>query len=789
MAKRYNERERSKKITNVPAIDNNKKKKNKKKRGIFKKVFLFLFVMFILAFFAIAGMVFGVINGAEQLNREDLTYNNLTTFIYDKDGNEFATLYGSENRVLISLPEMSKYLPMAFKAIEDERFDTHCGIDIQRTIYAVVNYISHGGKSSFGASTITQQLVKNVTNDNQDDPLRKIREWVRAIQVESWLSKEEIIEMYLNIIYLGEGSYGVQTASYSYFGKDASQLTLAESAVLAGINHGPSMYNKDKAPEKIKARQKIVLDKMLELTWISQEEYEKAINQELVYDSVSVDKSSSYISEAVIDKVIEDLVKELKVTKAVASKMVYGDGLKIYTNIDPKVQSALEEVYKDEKYFPLDKSYDERPQSAMVIMDYYTGSVSGLVGGAGDKVLRGLNRATMSTRQPGSTIKPIATYGPALNNKVITAATIYDDVPFSFADWNVSNWDGSYAGLSTPRQGIEKSMNIVAVKILQDLGINNSFTYLQKLGITSLVDQDKTLALTLGGITKGISPFEMTAAYAAIANNGVYLEPILYTRVTDSTGKVLLENKQITRNVFSKESTFILRDMMRDVVTGTNGTAKYINIGGNPVAAKTGSTDSYNDRWFCGFSPYYVAATWYGFDEPKKIHASGQNPAAKIWNAVMLKVHAGLEVKDFAELKSGITKVKICLDSGKLASDLCYLDQRGSRVKEEYFITGTEPNEYCTTHVVKNICKDSNLLLGDDCPQESAESKVFIQRTVILEGTNKAADYIYEAPVEYCNIHMYNPNTEPDSNNENPVEPSLEDEEEDVFNPSPNGII
>ena len=753
MGKRYQDeydKERDKlnrKLNNA----NKKKKKKKKKRSILKTIIVTIFILGILGCFAFAGMVFGVINGSEKLEKSDLKYNNLTTFVYDKYGNEYATLYGSENRVLISLNEMSPYIPKAFVSIEDERFESHFGVDIPRTLYAIYTYIKNGGESSFGGSTITQQLVKNVTNDKKDDPLRKVREWVRAVQVESWLSKDEILEMYLNVIYLGSGASGVQAAAYTYFGKDASELTLAESAVLAGINHGPELYNRHKAPEKIKARQEVVLKKMLEIGTITQAEYDEAIKQELVYETVSVNQSSSYIVEAVIEQVIEDIVQQKKTTKAVANKMVYGDGLKIYTNIDPKIQQTMEEIYANETYFPLDKEYNERPQSAMVVMDYSDGSVVGLVGGAGDKVLRGLNRATHSTRQPGSTIKPIGVYGPGIDKKIITAATVYDDVPFSIGKWNVNNWDLGYAGLSTVRKGIERSMNVVAVKALQDVGIQTAYTYLQKLGISTLVESDKNLPLALGGIA-GIYPIEMCAAYGAIANKGEYLEPALYTKVLDNQNKLVVENVQEKRKVFSEQTAYILTDMMRDVVRGSNGTATYVKVGGNPVAAKTGSTDENKDRWFCAFTPYYVGTVWYGFDTPKRVRVSGQNPAAKIWTAVMTKAHEGLEIKSFEE-PEGLVKANICTVSGKLATELCSQDQRGSRVKEEIFIKGTVPTDKCEIHVTANVCGESGLLATSNCP--NAVSKVFIQRAVLLEGVEKAADYKYEVPKTECDIHSY----------------------------------
>lgn len=779
MGKRYQDEYEKRNVNKSVKSGNNKKKK--KKHSIFKTIFVTIFVIGILCCVAFAGMVFGVLNGAERLEESDLRYNNLTTFVYDKYGNEYATLYGEENRVLISLNDMSPYLPKAFVAIEDERFETHFGVDIQRTLYAIYTWVKNGGSSSFGGSTITQQLVKNITNDRDDDPLRKVREWVRAVQVESWLSKDEILEMYLNIIYLGSGSYGVQAASYTYFGKDARELTLAESAVLAGINHGPESYNRHKNPEKIKARQETVLAKMLELGTITQEEYDEAVAQELVYQTVQVNSSSSYIVEAVIEDVIADIIEQKKTTKAVATKMIYGDGLKIYTNIDPDIQAYMEEIYADESYFPLDKKYNETPQSAMIVIDYQNGGIVGLVGGAGDKVLRGLNRATQSKLQPGSTIKPIAVYGPGIDKKIITAATVYDDLPMKIDKWNVNNWTGGYAGLSTVRQGIEKSMNVVAVKALQDVGIQTAFTYLQKLGVKSIVESDKALPLALGGVS-GITPLEMCGAYAAIANKGEYIEPTLYTKVLDKNNKEIIVKQQEKRQVFSQETAYIVTDMMRDVVRGAEGTATYVKVGGNPVAAKTGSTDENKDRWFCAFTPYYVGTVWYGFDDPKRVNASGQNPAAKIWTAVMTKVHKDLEVKQF-EKPSTLVQADICEVSGKLAGELCSQDQRGSMVRNELFIKGTVPTDTCDIHVTAEICGGSGLLAGEFCPSEDRTSAVFIQRTVLLDNVMEAADYKYEIPKMYCDIHTalepIIPGEDEENNPDDPTQTQQPDEDND----------
>lgn len=775
MKNNYNEEnvKRRRKSNNDNINKTNKTSKKRKSKRVFKRVFLTIFCLIIICMLIGVGLIFGIMRGTEKLTKEDLIYQNLTTFIYDKDGNEYYAVHGEQNRIIASLTEMSPYLPKAFIAIEDERFEKHFGIDIKRTGKAVLEYVFNKGNSSFGGSTITQQLVKNITGDKAssgvEGAMRKLREWVRSVEVETWLTKDEIMELYLNIIYLGDGAYGVQAASYTYFGKDVKDLTLAECAVLAGITHGPESYDYNKAPEKIKERQEVVLTKMYELQMITEEEYNQALSQELVFNRAVVTSSTPYIVEAVIDQVIKDLQEEKDISKELASKMVYSDGLKIYTNIDPKVQTAIEKVYNDESYFPMDKSYNERPQSAMVIMDYKTGAVVGLSGGAGSKVERGLNRATSSARQPGSTIKPIAVYAPGINEKSFTAATVYDDIPTTIGGISFNNSGGSFAGLTTVRKGLEKSTNIVAVKAMQDLGINTSYNYLKKLGISTIDERDKGIATALGGVTNGIIPLEMCGAYATIANKGTYIEPMLYSKIIDKNGQTIIQKQPYTEKVFTEQATYITMDMMRDVIRGANGTARGINIGGNPVAGKTGSTDDYKDRWFCGITPYYVGTVWYGFDSPKTIHSGGSNPASKIWNAVMKDIHSGLEVKSF-EKPSGIVTETICIDSGKLATDLCSQDSRGNRTKTEMFIKGTVPSGSCETHVSTMVCSESNELVCEFCPLESQVSKVFIQRAVDDGSSASAGDNGYSVPKTICQIHsnMILPPAEDTGNTENP---------------------
>ena len=468
-----------------------KKGKKKKKHRILKVFLLFILILFLMGIGLVVGIVSSILNGAGELPLSDFEINNFTTIIYDKNGNEYASLYSSENRLYAPLNEMSPYLPKAFIAIEDERFETHFGIDIKRTGAAAVKFLTTGN-SDFGGSTITQQLIKKATNDDDRSWQRKVREIVRAIQLEQKMSKDQIIELYMNMIYLGEGAYGVETASYTYFNKSAKDLTIAECALIAGLTQSPEGRNPYKNPESAKARQELVLGKMLELGYISQAQYDEAKAQELVYTKGTIEPtaSNSYFVDAIIEALSKDLQKEKGVTAVMAQKMIYSNGLKIYSTVDPDIQEAAEKIYLDESYFKLRTgAYDPEVQSAITIIDYKNGNVVGIVGGAGEKTqLRGLNRATQSFRAPGSTIKPLATYAPGINEGIFTAASTFDDSPLTYkfgsTTWNPHNSYSSYRGLTSVRKAIEISSNIIAARAFLTVGATTSMTYLKNFGIT-----------------------------------------------------------------------------------------------------------------------------------------------------------------------------------------------------------------------------------------------------------------------------------------------------------------
>lgn len=742
--------------------DRNKKKKKKGKRKIWKIVLLTIMWGIIIMIGLGVGVVYSIFNGAGELPLEKFEINNFTTIVYDKDGNEYARLDTKENRIYVSLSEMSPYLPKAFIAIEDERFEQHIGFDVKRTAAATLKWLTTGN-SDFGGSTITQQLIKKVTNDQGRSWQRKVREIVRAVQLEQKMSKNQIIELYMNIIYLGENSYGVETAAHTYFNKTAAELSIAECAMIGGLAQAPSSVNPFSNYEKAKARQELVLGKMYELGYITKDEYDTAKAEELAVNKGTTSTSSSsnsYFVDAVVEAVIDDIHEKYGVDKGEAQRMVYSNGYKIYTTVDPKIQADMESVYQDEKYFKLaNGKYDPEIQSAMVIIDYSKGNVVGLVGGAGQKTIqRGLNRATQTKRPPGSTMKPLGVYAPALEAGIITAATTFDEVSTTFKvagskDWTPGN-NGVYRGLIPVRRAISASSNVVAAKVFNKLGASASRNFLLKLGITSLTSSDVGAAsLALGGLTVGISPYEHAAAYGTFANGGIYIEPKLYTKVVDRNEETVLEKYSDVRSVMSKQNAYILTSMLQSVVTaGTGSEAALSNMN---VAGKTGTTNSSKDRWFAGYTPYYVGSVWVGYDTQKHISMSG-NPAARIWKAVMSKVHENLENKAFTK-PSGIVSVEVCKDSGMIPTELCKHDRRGDRTTTEYFVSGTQPKEECTMHVEVEVCPDTLKLKNPTCYNVTSSYKIVcLNKTYETVPNPKPQDYDYIIPTEYCTFHEAN---------------------------------
>jgi penicillin-binding protein 1A len=754
------------------------------------------------------GVFKGVLASAPDISNVDVTPTRFSTFVYDIENNQTAKLVSTNsNRIPVTIDMVPENLQHAFVAVEDERFYIHNGIDIKGIVRAGIIGIQNvlkGGSFTEGASTITQQLLKNnvftdwTSEDSFADSLkRKIQEQYLALELEKVMDKDSILINYMNSINLGQNTLGVQAASMRYFNKSVSDLNLSECAVIAAITQNPSRYNPITHPEEnVKRRQK-VLDDMLDQGYISQQEYDQAMTDDVysriqIADSENEDSAvNTYFVDALTDDVLEDLIAA-GYNETQAYTLLYSGGLKIYSTQDPKIQKICDDAFADESNFPantkwylnyeltIDKSNGERenhstemfrsywrenrsasynliytsqeeayqdielykeaimaagdevfgenisltpqPQVSLVVQDQHTGYVVAMEGGRGAKLAsRTLNRATDTTRQPGSTFKIVSTYAPALDSAGLTLATIMNDAPFNYADGRpVANWYGeSYRGLSSLRTGIAQSMNIVAVKTLTQITPRLGYDYLTNFGFTTLEESkeingkiysDIQQALALGGITNGVTNEELNAAYACIANNGTYIKPKLYTRVVDHDGNIILDNTMPqSRQVIKETTAFLLTDAMVDVVT--SGTGGSVNFGGMAIAGKTGTTSDYNDVWFSGYTPYYTATTWAGFDNNVKLSGDEKNLAKKLWRAVMSQIHEGLPSQSFS-VPAGIVTATVCSRSGKIPIDgLC-----SGTARTEYFAEGTVPATTCDVHYAGQICQYCSLPAYEGCP-------------------------------------------------------------------------
>ena len=684
------------------------------------------------------------------LDLDKFTFNE-NSVVYYTDAEtgqavELTTLSGEENREWIDYEDIPDYFIDAAVAIEDQRFWTHKGVDWKRTAYGI--FAMFTGRDIQGGSTITQQLIKNLTGQNEVTVQRKIGEIFNALEVEKNYEKSEIITLYLNEVYFGKRNYGIVTAAKYYFGKEVSEITLAEAASLIAIINNPSIYGPASnvvvetssgeewtSKQWNKYRQELILAEMLKQEMISQEEHDEAVAQELnfVFDDeeAAVTDVFSWYVEQVISEVKDYLVSEQNMGERLAYNVIYGGGLAIYTAYDPDVQAAVDAVYSDTANLDYTSSDGQQMQSAITVVDNETGYVVALAGKIGEKTGNlQMNYATDSTRQPGSSIKPLASYSPAIEMGRITPATIIDDSPYQELDGSPwpRNDNNRYKGLTSVLSGITSSTNTIATKILADYVTPEvSYQFLtERYGLTTLVDSVEVngkvktdigvAALAMGGLTYGVNTYEMAAAYATFPRAGVYTEPTVVLQVKTKDGELIWENEPREEAVIKESTAWYMNTLLKSAVTGTGNAARF---SGMTIAGKTGTTSDNYDRWFAGYTPYYTAVVWTGYPNPAKMRTSG-NPAAALWKQVMSRVHEDLENRDFFSL-SNTESVSICLDCGMRADENCQNDIRTvlegtSRVQTFTFAQGDAPTGYCTCHVPVTICKDDPILNTDGTP-------------------------------------------------------------------------
>lgn len=671
------------------------KSKASKKQKTLKIILTAFLVCLITGAMVVGAFLFYAFTMVDATMDEDL--NNLalnfTTTVYVEDGNgeyrEYRRLHGEFNRIWVDYDETAAKekdpaytgipynLAMAFVAIEDRGFNDHNGVDWKRTLAAFANQFLPISSSRFGGSTITQQLVKNLTDDRSQKASRKVREIMRARYLEDNYSKATILECYLNTIPMGNGTYGVEVAANYYFGKNVKDLTLAECASLAGITKAPSYYSPDDNPENNKERRDVILKEMLSQKYITKEEYDEAVKTELKVTAeeavLNQNEVNSYFIDALINQVSADLSEKYGYDKAHADKMFYNGGYKIYATVDPDIQAAAESVFKDEAY-NIKNSKGDKLQAGITVLDY-EGRVKAIVGNLGEKTdNRGWNNAIDAVRQPGSTIKPLSAYSLAIEQDLITYSSILNDTKTSYNGWTPVNWYNSYWGNVTTQYALERSINTVPVYLVNKMKPQTSYEFLTgKLGITTLNAEDINLSpLGMGGTNGGINTLESAAAFAIFGNGGRYYEPAFYTKVTNQEGKVILEREAQPKMAISEDTATIMNHLLRTVVYGSNGTGKAAAgyLPNMKVFAKTGTSNDQNDLWFVGGSPYYVASCWCGYKTMQPISSSHLGVPTKLWGNVMSKAHAGLEAKEFENSSYAVEKY-YCKSSGDLATSGC----------------------------------------------------------------------------------------------------------------------
>ncbi|MCY6483591.1 transglycosylase domain-containing protein [Clostridium aestuarii] len=791
----------------------NKKKKKKKFKAL-KLILLIILILGVLATVAAGGIALAMIKTAPDLNINQIVAYNEPSKIYDDKGNYMDTIITEKKRSIIKYENMPKNLINAFISIEDERFFEHKGIDPKRIIGAFVIDVKNivtGKKSLQGASTITQQLLKNTLFDTNTKNLnsksklekkvrRKVQEIYLAPKLEKMIGKKAVMEAYLNTIYLGGRAIGVEAASQQYFNTTTKNLTLLQCAFLAGLPKSPSVYypysrTSRRNPEIYKNRTRTVLKKMLENGCITTQQHNDATKElnvrraSLTADetiatlgksiigkpSASDDKYNfEWFSRPVVNSVRNDLKEKYNYSDNEIDNLLVNGSLKIYSTMDRDLQISTQKILDDNSNLRVSSKKNEKgliePQASAVLVDYHIGQVKVLVGGRGEQPAMSYNRAINATIPCGSSIKPLTVYGPAIDTKIATAATVLEDSPLPDAmgrkynggkPWDPKNSPPGYAGYLNLRNGLKASVNIFAVKLEDKIGLDIGAKYGEKFGLTlDNVDKNSMSALALGELHHGTNTYTMANAYGVFGNNGLYTEPRLYTKVVDNTGKVLLESKIETRKVLSPQAAYIMYDLLKEPIQGGTGYRAKLSYKSNvPIGGKTGSTSNLRNLWFCGLTPYYSGSVWIDNKNHQRIYSSD---AAYIFGKIMNEAVKGLDVKDITP-PSGITSAAVDRISGLLPTALSYKDPRGSTVYTELFIKGTVPATLDNIHVEGKINKNNNKLATPSTPSELIESRVFIKRDYIPSVTLR--DQHYVLPKEYDDTVRETPSIPEDENN------------------------
>ncbi len=711
------------------------------KRIKWRPIITWLLIIGVVSFLGISSYVAATL---PAFNPQQLTGVN-STLLYDEDGKVFSSLNAGENRTEVTLEKIPPVLIQAFIATEDKDFYNHHGVNYKGIARALLHNVQSGDLTGQGASTITQQLARASFLTTDKNWLRKVKEVFLAYRIEFTYSKDEILEMYLNKIYFGAGAYGVQAAAHTYFGKDVGQLSLPESALLAGLVQSPNNYNPFTDLDKAKARQKLVLISMVDSGFINDPAATQAYDAPLqLAKGQNAAAQYGFYVDAVIDEAGQILTRIKGYEDGDSS--VYKSGLSIYTTIDAPLQAYAEEYFKKAANFPANNKSGQTVQAGMAIVDNSNGAVKAIMGGRQYLQQRGFNRATSAYRQPGSSIKPLTVYSPALQQGIMPF-NVLDDSPVSYKNgsgtWKPTNYDNTFRGLITMRTAVMMSVNTIAVQTEEQVGVRNGFDMGNSLGL-NLVDtpgsNDLNLAsMALGGLTKGVTPVQMAAAYASLGNTGVFNKPHFITKIVDSNGVTIYQFKPDSNRVMTVQTSWLMNNILQSVVTSGTGTNAIIpNV---PTAGKTGTSEDLTDIWFCGVTPVYSGAVWMGYDDQKytMTNVFGGGFPALMWKAMMQKAHQGIQPGSWP-MPANIVQVQVCNKSGKIPSALCPAED----IITEYCLKGSEPTLSCDVHENVVVCKESNKLATQYCPDTYVMTGVKV-------GTNSTEKT--QIPTETCTLH------------------------------------